>query len=143
MSTTVPRHEMGRVSTNTALPGGYSLLRLHLPHLSQVISSGQQLSIEGRVLPVMRCHQQQQWVELLAKAPLLWKAGDSHQVEAIGKPFTLPTTATTALLIGETLGLAPITFLAGQLKHARSHAPLVLLGFNDTLPFRPAPSRIG
>ncbi len=142
MNTTPPEHEMGRVSNNTALPGGYSLLRLHLPHLSQTITSGQQLRIEGWVLPAMRCPHNQQWVELLARTPLPWSTGDTLQVEVVGKPFTLPNAPITALLIGDSLGLAAMTFLAEQLKQTRSHSLLVLLGFNDTLPFRPAPSRI-
>lgn len=124
------------------LPGNHQLLRLHLPQLSGSITPGQLISVEGIVLPVMRCNRQQQWLELLSSAPLPWEMNTALHCEVMGKPFELPATPVTALLVAEDVGLAPITFLAETLRKDRRHSLLVLLGFNNEIPFRPAPSRI-
>lgn len=124
------------------LPGHYHLLRLQQPQLSQHVMAGHQLRIGATVLPVMRLHPQQGWIELLAKSPQPWRQGEILDVELVGEPFIPPTSPATTLLIGEDLGLAPITLLAEILKKERHHSLLVLLGFTHELPFRPIPSRI-
>lgn len=134
--------ETARLSGATTLPGNHQLLRLHLPQLSQRLAAGEQLSVEGVVLPLMRCHRTQQWGEVLSAAPLPWEQGSTLHCEVVGEPFQLPSAPITALLLAEGLGLAPITFLADTLRKERRHSLLVLLGFNNEIPFRPAPSRI-
>jgi dihydroorotate dehydrogenase electron transfer subunit len=135
--------DTGKVLNSTALPGGYQLLRLHLPQLSQTIAAGQQLYIGETRLPVMRSNPMQKWIELLSDAAIAWATpGATLRCQLSGKPFTLPHISTTALLIAEDIGLAPITFLAETLKKEQRHSLLVLLDFNNTIPFRPAPSRI-
>ncbi|MDZ4262408.1 MAG: hypothetical protein U1B30_08775 [Pseudomonadota bacterium] len=135
--------ETGTLLSSTPLPGNYHLLRLHLPQLSQTIAAGQQLRIEGNVLPVMRNHPAQQWIELLSSTLPSWVAPQATLHCAVaGEPFQPPHTAASVLLIGEALGLAPIIFLAERIKKERRHLLLVLLGFNGEIPFRPAPSRI-
>lgn len=135
-------HETGPLLNSTALPGGYQLLRLQLPQLSQTIAAGQQLRIEGAVLPVMRAHPGQQWLELLSATVQPWNVDALLQCQLLGEPFQRPHATATALLIAEDLGLAPITFLAELLRKERRHSLLVLLGFTQAIPFRPAPSRI-
>lgn len=142
MHTSSPHQETGRLVASTPLSGSYQLLRLHVPQLCHAVAPGQLLSVEGVTLPVMRCNRQQQWLELLSSSPLPWDREAMLQCKVMGVPFALPTTAVTALLIAEDLGLAPITFLADTLRKERDHSLLVLLGFGDEMPFRPAPSRI-
>ncbi len=139
------RHESetGRLLGKIPLPGGYQLLRLQLPLLSQQVAAGQQLAIEDVLLPVMRNHAGQQWVELLSTTMPPWASSENAiHCELLGKPFQLPHTPVTALLIAEDLGLAPIVFLADTLRKQHRHSLLVLLGFSGAIPFRPAPSRI-
>jgi dihydroorotate dehydrogenase electron transfer subunit len=134
--------ETGRLLGSTALPGGYQLLRLQLPQLSQTVAAGQQLRIGEILFPVMRHHSQQQWIEVLSTTSLPWAAQNSMlHCELVGEPFHLPGPG-TVLLIAEELGLAPITFLTETLKKEPRHSLLVLLGFKGAIPFRPAPSRI-
>ncbi len=143
MKAPVLESETGTLLNCTSLPGNYQLLRLHLPQLSQTIAAGQQLRIESEYLPVMRGHPGQQWVELLSTSSHPWIAPQAAlYCEVVGEPFQPPHAAASVLLIGEELGLAPITFLAETLKKERRHSLLVLLGFSGELPFRPAPSRI-
>ena len=139
----ITTHETGRLLNSSVLPSGYQLLRLCLPQLSQTIAAGQQLQIEGCVLPVMRCNPAQQWMELLSDEQFAWAVpGTALYCQLSGDPFQLPHSPCTALLIAEDLGLAPITFLAETLKKERRHSLLALLGFSNAIPFRPAPSHI-
>lgn len=130
--------------------GGWYTLRLHSPRHITKVEPGHcaQLEYGGARYraPIMRTDMHAGWLELLyqdSTSPPVLQIGDPVRLSApLGRTFAPDTNNLRPLLIGEGLGIAAVTFLAGSLAQRRlEYQPMVLLGSDISFPFQLRPSR--
>ena len=139
-------NHMGQIVACERSGPQHQVIRLNAPSIATQARPGHEIAIAGRRLPIIRSAPPAGWIECLCLAdesPSLAVGKRGHQVELTliqTRSFATETDASSALLIGEDMGLAAILFLGLTLATQR---PIVLLGSHrHTFPFRPHPSRL-
>jgi dihydroorotate dehydrogenase electron transfer subunit len=132
--------EQATLLTRYPCPGDQQVIRLAAPLIANQAKPGQQLIIDRQhTTYIMRADAKAGWLELLLSSD------QCHPQQLtltgpIGQPFITEIENKDYLLIGEQAGIAPIIFMAEQLKNS-GIKPLVLLE-SEHLPFTPRPSKI-
>ena len=135
------------VQTTKTESSQYHIIRLELPQIAQQATAGMQIKIDNIFLPVIRTYPDKNNVDVLCSGDLPDWANHNQQNKITvfvksEKSFQISTQPHKALLIGKNMGIAPIIFLAEQLKGRTNIWPLMLLEFSGNMPFRPRPSQI-
>ena len=138
-----------RLADNTALPGGWRLLRLEHPEYPAGMGPGHRLALSaaGRpyTAPVMDTSPKENWVACLLPAepdePVArLRRGAELDATPSGEAVSLPGADQPVVVIGQGLGIGPALFLA-RLVGAGRTPPLVLLETDTAFPFRHRPSQ--
>lgn len=138
-----------RVADNTALPGGWRLLRVEHSALERNPEPGMWLETElpGRgvvTVPLMDASHRESWVAGLLPcdpddAVTRLQRGEELEAQLCGEAIDRQRNESPAVIMGQGLGIGPALFLA-RLGVPGRH-PLVFLETDSAFPFRHRPSQ--
>jgi len=150
--------EDAKILEHQSFPGDQHVLRLHAPETAAAARAGNFVHLRcdpslpmRRPMSIMRAAPESGWLEILYKA----QGDGSRRLAArrpgetlsllgpIGKPFRQGDYRKRPLLIGGGVGIPPLIFLAGHIRHTtKDLAPLVIMGSEVPFPFKTPPSKI-
>lgn len=143
--------EQTKILIHLPQAGGYTLLRLAAPQCAARAQPGTQVRLvcnNGALThtsALLRAEARAGWIEILFAGTSALSALKRDELITLsivpGDVFTLPNLP-CPLIIGDAPGTAPTVFIADRLRPQKTFQPLILLGYDDALPFIAAPSRI-
>ena len=131
------------------------IIRLESEKYSKVAKSGMYINLKSndnsikKHFQIMRVSKSGNWLEILCNSSTAEKIfGDSIKdneelvlMSPRGNGFSLNHEKSIPLLIGEEAGIAPLVFLAEEIKKTTGQKPVIFFSSNNVFPFKYSPSR--
>lgn len=143
--------EQAKILAHLPQAGSYTLLRLAAPQCAARAQPGTQVRLvcdDGALThtaALLRAEARAGWIEILFPGTSALSALKRNELITLsivpGDVFTLPNLP-RPLIIGDAPGTAPTVFMADRLRPQKTFQPLILIGYDDVLPFVAAPSRV-